>query len=98
MNFIVNLVAKWSGANAVWAAADGKKVYIAAFLGLLSGLAGVGAEVYAPIAAHDAAGLFAVIRSLPTDSAWLLLVSSLAGLGVVHRVDKAAAPAVPPAA
>lgn len=101
MNFVINLLAKWSGANAVWTALDGKKTLIAGVLGVLSGLAGVGAEVYAPITAHDAAALLGIIRGLPADPAWIMLVGSLGALGIGHKLAKAAdaaAPVVPPAA
>lgn len=89
---MTNLLLKLSGLGWLWDAVDGYKTYVAAALGILSGLAGVGQELLTPLSAHDAGAALAVLRHLPQDPAWLALVGGLATLGVGHKLDKATTP------
>ncbi len=88
MNTIINLVAKFSGAGKVWNMLDGKKSMIAAIVGMLSGLAGLTQEFLAVEGKHDFAALLAFAQGIPQDSNWLLIVGSMAVLGISHKLAK----------
>lgn len=87
---LINLVAKFSGFNAVWSFLDGKKAYGTCALGVLTGAAALGAQVAPILAAHDTAGLVNFLSGLPTNPAFLLAWGSCGGVAAVHRLDKAA--------
>lgn len=94
--FLLNLLLKWSGANMVWEKLDGWKTYGSAALSILTGLAGLAAELAGPLSAHSLPGLVAVIQNLPHDPSWAALVFGLGLLGVGHKLEKAAvSPSVP---
>jgi hypothetical protein len=97
MQKIINLFVKLSGAGWVWEKVDGYKTYGVAALGILSGLAGLGTELAPVLSSHDAGALWALVRSLPHDSSWLMLVGSLGALGLGHKADKVAAAVAPSA-
>jgi len=95
-DFLINLFVKYSGAGWVWAKMDGYKTYGSAALSILTGLAGVGAELAGPLAAHNAAAVLAVVQGFPHDPSWLMLMAGFGLLGVGHKLDKAAdVPGVP---
>lgn len=99
MNTIINLALKFSGLSWIWEKVDGYKTKGAAIVGILTGLLGVIQELAPAISAHDAGAVFAVLRALPHDPSWLTLVGGFLGLGIGHKLEKAAdAPAAPPAA
>ncbi len=96
MDTLINLFAKFSGLDWIWDKVDGAKTYLAAAAAILSGLAGVVNEVFPPLTAHNAAGLLNIVKSLPSDPNWVMLVGGVATLGLRHAVQKAAdAPTVP---
>lgn len=92
--WIINLVAGRFAAP-IWNALDGKKTYLAAALGIVTSLAGLGAEIAPAAAAHNTAALLAIIQGLPSDPSWLALIASLGLLGLGHKAVKASE--VPPA-
>lgn len=89
---IINLIAKFSGAEKLWSLLDGKKTYAAAALGIITSLAGLGVEVAPILAAHNTAALLAFVQQLPSDPSWLSLVASFGLLGLGHKATKAATP------
>lgn len=95
MNTIIGWIADHAGLNKAWAFMDGKKTYAAAGLGILTALAGLGAEFAPVLAAHNTAGLISLVQQLPHDPAWLSLVAACGLLGLGHKADKAAATATP---
>lgn len=92
MRTLINLFVRFSGAGWIWTKTDGYKTYIAATLAILSGLLGIGTELAPLIYAHDAAGLFVLVKHLPQDQAWLTLIGGLGALGLGHKAEKAVTP------
>ena len=90
MNIVINLIAKLTGFNKIWALLDGKKTYAAAGLGILTSLAGLGVEIAPILAAHNTAGVLAFLQGLPHDPSWLSLVASFGLLGLGHKTQKIA--------
>lgn len=88
MNALLNLFAKYSGFGWVWEKTDGAKTYLAAAAGIFSGLAGLINEVLPPLSAHNFAGVFDVLKNLPQDPSWVLIVGGVGALGLRHAVDK----------
>lgn len=95
LDTVINFIAKWSGAAAVWDAIDGYKAYGTCALGILGGLSGLGAELAPILASHNTAGLVSFLTHVATDPSYLLLLGSCAAIAKLHRVDKAAAGVVP---
>lgn len=96
MDTLINLFAKFSGLGWIWDKVDGAKTYLAAAAAILSGLAGVINEVLVPLNAHNAAGLLNIVKALPSDPNWVMLVGGVAALGLRHALAKQdAAPVVP---
>lgn len=95
-NRIIGLVLKWSGASKLWGWLDGKKTNIAGFSALLTGLAGVVAQLVPILAAKDFALLIAFAQGLPADPAFQMLLGGLATLGIAGKVQKIPAPAESP--
>lgn len=91
MNSLFNWIANLTVVGKVWTALDGKKTYASAGLGILTSLAGLGVEVAPLLAAHNTAGLIALIQGLPHDTAWLSLIASCGLLGLGHKAEKIAA-------
>lgn len=92
MQTIINLAVKLSGFGWIWDKTDGYKTYIAAAVGILTGLLGLIQELSGPIAAHNAGAVFAILKNLPHDQSWLALVGALGALGIGHKLEKAANP------
>lgn len=92
MGFLINVVAKWTGAGKVWDAMDGYKLYATGFLAILGALAGLGAEVAPILASHNTAALLAFLNSLNSDPAYLALLAGCGTIAGAHRLDKAASP------
>lgn len=90
MGTLINLFVRFSGLGKLWGWTDGKKTYISAAIAILSGLAGLLGNLLPLVAAHNAAGILAFVKTLPSDQAWLMLVGGLASLGIGHKLDKAA--------
>lgn len=97
MNSIIGWVANIAFLNKVWAALDGKKTYLAAGLGILTSLAGLGVQVAPILGAHNTAGLLGWLQQLPSDPSWLSLMAAFGLLGLGHKAEKAAAAAESPA-
>ena len=97
MNTIINFLSGRVLAP-VWDFLDGKKTALAAGAGILAGVAALAAQVVPIVGAHDTAALITLIKTLPSDPAYLLIVGSLGALGIGHKIDKAAvAPEAPKA-
>lgn len=94
MNKILNLVLKFSGMGKVWALLDGKKTYGSAAIGILTALLGIATSLAPILAAHDTMGLWAFIQGLPSNPSWLLLIASVGGLGLGHKISKASSEVV----
>lgn len=97
-NKIIGLILKYSGAAKLWDFLDGKKSNIAGFSALLTGLAGVVAQLVPILAAKDFALLLTFAQGLPADPAFQMLLGGLATLGIAGKVVKAADPVVVPPA
>lgn len=90
MQKLINLAVRLSGAGWVWNKLDGYKTYGAGALSILVGLAGVGQELSPILAGHDAGALWAFLKLLPKDQAFLMLMLGLKAIGIGHKLDKAA--------
>jgi hypothetical protein len=89
MNTIINFLSGRVLAP-IWDFLDGKKTALASGAGILAGVAGLAAQLVPLLSAHDTAGLVSLIKSLPADPSYLLIVGSLGALGIGHKIDKAA--------
>ena len=94
-NKIVALILRLSGAGAIWGYLDGKKSNIAGFSALLTGLAGVVAQLVPLLAKKDFAALLAFAQAMPADPAFQMLLGGLATLGIAGKIVKAEAAASP---
>ena len=92
MNFILNML----GLSKVWDLVDGYKTRIAAAAGILSGAASLLQEFLVVEGRHNFQAMLSFISALPQDPAWLLIVASLAVLGLGHKLEKAALPPAQP--
>ena len=79
MNFILNML----GLSKVWDLVDGYKTRIAAAAGILSGAASLLQEFLVVEGRHNFQAMLSFISALPQDPAWLLIVASLAVLGLL---------------
>lgn len=87
MKKIINLVGKWTGANAIWEKVDGYKTKIGALALMLS----AAADLLTRLAAlPDFAALLKFAKALPADQSWLALVAGIAALGLGHKMEKSA--------
>ncbi len=75
--------------KSVWDAVDGAKTYIAGAVSLLTGAAGILQELAVPLAAHSVSGVWSVIKGLPHDNSWLMIVGGLTAVGLRHSQAKA---------
>lgn len=73
----------------VWNFLDGKKTYIAAGAGILSGAAGLITDFQPALAAHSAMGVVDACKALPNNPHWIMLIGALGALGIGHKLDKA---------
>lgn len=89
-DWLINLAAKIGGVSKLWGFLDGKKTAVAGVASLLSGLAGIAAQIVPLIEAKDASAWLAFAQHLPQDQSWALVVGGLAVLGIGHKVEKAA--------
>ena len=92
MGWLINLFAGFSGMGWVWTKVDGYKAFIAGSISMLTGLLGLVQEFSAPLLAHNTAGLWALIKGLPSDSAWLMLLGGLGTIGIRHSIAKSKTP------
>ena len=101
MKWIIELLARCSGAGWVWEKLDGNKTRIAAIAGFLSGVAGLIQEFLGVEGKHDFMSLLTFLKDLPQDTQWLMIVGSLGLLGLGHKLEKVSAalpqPSAPPA-
>lgn len=96
MNWIVNVISKITGIDAMAKKLDGANTKLAGVAAVLSGVAGLVVQwVGMP---HDAVSILNFIKALPTDPAWLTIVGGWAALGLGRKMEKAAnsAPVEPP--
>jgi len=91
METVINLLAKFSGFNAVWNFLDGKKAYGTCALGVLTGATALAAQAAPIMAAHNTAGLLTFLSGLATNPAALMIVGSCGAVAKLHRDDKKAA-------
>lgn len=89
-NWLANFALNRLGAQKVWDALDGKKVYITGTAALLSGLAALLGQVAALIATRDPIAAYAFVTSLPTNPGWIMLLGGAGAIGFGHKADKAA--------
>ncbi len=95
MKFIINLISKITGIDAITKKLDGSNTKLAGIAAVLSGVAALVLQwVGMP---HDVASILAFVKALPTDPAWLTIVGGWAALGLGRKMEKAADPTTPPA-
>lgn len=103
MKWLLNLLAKLSGAGKLWSALDGKKSYLAGGSQLAGGAASILSGVAALLAQGAALGSLGDAvgwaKGIPQDQAWGLVLlgwkmvaDGLATVGLRHAHEKAAAP------
>ena len=97
MSFLINMVAKFSGASYIWDKLDGFKLYATGVLAILGAVVGLGAELSPILAAHNTAGVIAFITHINSDPAYLALLAGFATIAAAHKADKMATPAGVPA-
>lgn len=85
MKWIINLIAKFSGANAIWEKINGYKTYIGATAAILSGLAGILTGV---VGLTDFASVIAFVKALATNPSWLTLLAGWTVMAKKHSEDK----------
>lgn len=90
MNWIINMLSKISGIDAVTKKLDGSNTKLAGIAAVLSGVAAIVLQwVGMP---HDVASILAFIKAFPTDPAWLSIVGGWAAIGIGRKIDKSNAP------
>jgi hypothetical protein len=87
MKWIINLVGKYSGLSMVWDKMNGYKTKIGGVALVLSGLAGILAQLAAM--SFDTASVLAFVKGISTDPSFLVLLNGLAVLGIGHKIEKA---------
>ena len=88
MNFIINLVAKWSGFNWVWEKTDGVKSYLAGVATILTGAAGLIQDYLAATQAHNFATALTFIETANKDPNWLKMLAGFALIAAAHKAEK----------
>lgn len=96
-NWLINLVAKFSGVGKVWEFMDGKKAYGTGALAILGAALGLGTELAPLLAAHDAAGLFRFATRINSDPAYLALLGGFGIIAAAHKASKIEAAIAAPA-
>lgn len=86
MNWIINLIGKWTGITAAWAKMDGYKTKVSGIALILSGLSILLTQIIG--LPHDMASVLAYIQAIPNNSAWITLLSGLGVLGIGHKIEK----------
>ena len=90
MNWIINMVSKLTGIEAITKKLDGSNTKLAGIAAVLSGVAALVLQFVAT--PHDVASLLAFAKVIPTDPAWLSIIGGWAALGLGRKMEKAAAP------
>lgn len=86
MKWIIDLIGKWTGITAIWSKVDGYKTKISGVALFLSGLSIILTQIVA--LPHDLGSVIAFVQSLPTNSAWITMLSGLGILGIGHKIEK----------
>lgn len=86
---IMNLLMKFSGLGWVWDKVDGYKTFLSAAVSILAGLSGLASEAVPLLLAHNSSGILDMLKSLPKDPAFLVLMVGLHALGIGHKLLKA---------
>lgn len=86
MNWIINMIGKWTGITAVWAKMDGYKTKVSGIALILSGLSILLTQIIG--LPHDMASVLGYIQAIPNNSAWITLLSGLGVLGIGHKIEK----------
>lgn len=92
MGTLINLAVKFSGLGWLWNKVDGLKTIIAGTISILTGLLGLLQEFQGPLFAHNAGALWHLVKSLPQDSSWLMLIGGLGTIGLRHAISKSTTP------
>jgi hypothetical protein len=87
MKFLINLVSKFTGIDAITKKLDGSNTKLAGVAAVLTGVAGIIVQwVGMP---HDIASIMAFVQGIPTNPSWLTLVGGWAALGLGRKLEKA---------
>ena len=90
MNWIINMVSKLTGIEAITKKLDGSNTKLAGIAAVLSGVAAIVVQwVGMP---HDPTSILMFIKAVPTNPAWLSIIGGWAALGLGRKMEKAAAP------
>lgn len=85
MKWIINLIAKFSGASALWEKINGYKTYIGAVAAILTGVAGLLTGI---TALTDFASVLAFVQALSTNPSWLTILAGWTVMAKKHSEDK----------
>lgn len=84
-SWVVNLVGKLTGANAVLKKVNGYKAYLGGAAGLLTGLAGILTGV---VDINTAAEALAFAKGLPSNPHWLTMIAGWTAIALRHAQGK----------
>lgn len=85
MNWMINFIAKITGAKKLWDSVSGYKTKIGSVALILSGLAEILQQI---VALTDFASVLAFAKAMPTDPSWLAVAAGIAALGIGHKLEK----------
>jgi len=96
MNWMINLIAKWSGLSWIWAKTDGIKGYITSAITILTGVIGLLNEFLTATGDHNFATLWAFLQNIIAhhDANWGFILLGCAGIAAFHKAAKNAAAVV----
>ena len=85
MKWLINIIGKLTGANAIWKKMDGYKTKVSGVIMMLTGLASL---LTGAIACTDVASVWVFIQALPANAGWLSFIGGLGILGIGHKSEK----------
>ncbi len=85
MKWVINIVAKLTGAKAAWDKVSGYKTYLAGTAAILTGAAGL---LNGVAGLESVADVLEWAKALPQNANWVTLLGGLATVGLRHAQEK----------